>query len=142
MFQGTLLLLSVFALLQFAACTDEDVSDDFDTDRFDRSGEEDVMDGFDLINYENLTKEFNTIPAFGCNGTAVSDFIRFCVLNGMNTIRSFVALGRYKSYGLSSSNDMNKLRWDCELESIAKKAVQDCPKNASFLKTENAINFN
>ncbi|KAJ1358231.1 hypothetical protein KIN20_016609 [Parelaphostrongylus tenuis] len=110
MSQATLLLLAVFALLRFGVCDDE---------------------------YE--TDEFDTIPSFGCEGTAVSDFIRSLVLIRMNSIRSLVALGLYRVHGLSSSSDMNKLRWDCNLESIAERALQHCPANASFLQTTNAI---
>ncbi|KAJ1366429.1 hypothetical protein KIN20_027089, partial [Parelaphostrongylus tenuis] len=70
------------------------------------------------------------------------DSIRDNLLNLVNLVRSSVALGYYKPYGMSSSNDMNQLKWDCDLESIAQEAVQKCPKFAKFSGKPNAINFN
>ncbi|KAJ1350080.1 hypothetical protein KIN20_005801 [Parelaphostrongylus tenuis] len=77
-------------------------------------------------------------PPFGCNGTALHDFVRDTILTRINIFRARVALGRYEP--LASASDMNKLKWDCNLESIAERAVQNCPQQAS-ISQRNAINF-
>ncbi|KAJ1365039.1 hypothetical protein KIN20_025250 [Parelaphostrongylus tenuis] len=78
--------------------------------------------------------------AFGCNGAALTDRVRDLILTRINTIRALLALGKYEP--LASSSDMNKLEWDCNLESIAEKVVQNCPQQFSTNVTQgNAINF-
>ncbi|VDM54006.1 unnamed protein product [Angiostrongylus costaricensis] len=79
---------------------------------------------------------------FGCQGSAISDQTRDDVLSFFNFIRARVALGQYREFGLSSASDMNKLRWDCDLEAVAKGSVLDCPERASFSASTNAVNFN
>uniref|UniRef100_A0A0K0DQP1 SCP domain-containing protein n=1 Tax=Angiostrongylus cantonensis TaxID=6313 RepID=A0A0K0DQP1_ANGCA len=79
---------------------------------------------------------------FGCRGTAISDQKRDDVLSFFNFIRASVALGEYRGFSLSPASDMNKLRWDCDLEAVAEGAVQDCPEHPSFSASTNAVNFN
>uniref|UniRef100_A0A0K0DRC1 SCP domain-containing protein n=1 Tax=Angiostrongylus cantonensis TaxID=6313 RepID=A0A0K0DRC1_ANGCA len=50
--------------------------------------------------------------------------------------------GEYSEYGISSASDMNKLRWDCNLEAIAARLVQNCPEDVPLSSVEHAMNFN
>ncbi|KAJ1350083.1 hypothetical protein KIN20_005795 [Parelaphostrongylus tenuis] len=79
-------------------------------------------------------------PPFGCNGAALTDRVRDLILTRINTIRALLAQGKYEP--LASSSDMNKLKWDCNLESIAEKVVQDCPEQIfTNISQGHAINF-
>ncbi|KAJ1356151.1 hypothetical protein KIN20_013815, partial [Parelaphostrongylus tenuis] len=79
---------------------------------------------------------------FGCQGEAINDRTRDDALSFFNFIRARLALGHYHMFGLSSASHMNKLRWDCNLESIAERVVHYCPKDAPLMRVVNAINFN
>ncbi|KAJ1356198.1 hypothetical protein KIN20_013866 [Parelaphostrongylus tenuis] len=79
---------------------------------------------------------------FGCQGQAINDQTRDDVLSFFNLIRARLAQGHYEKFGLSSASHMNKLRWDCDLESIAEIAVRYCRIDKPSLRVVNAINFN
>ncbi|KAJ1348260.1 hypothetical protein KIN20_003518 [Parelaphostrongylus tenuis] len=68
-------------------------------------------------------------PAFGCNGWNINDRAREDVLGVVNDLRSEVALGYFKKQNMSSASNMNKLKWDCDLEKLAEQAIHDCPEN-------------
>ncbi|KAJ1368747.1 hypothetical protein KIN20_030020 [Parelaphostrongylus tenuis] len=79
-------------------------------------------------------------PPFGCNGTALTDRVRHLILTRINTIRALLAQGKYEP--LASLSDMNKLKWDCNLESIAERAMQNCPRQFfRNISQGNATNF-
>ncbi|VDM52755.1 unnamed protein product [Angiostrongylus costaricensis] len=79
---------------------------------------------------------------FGCGGMTMSDQTRQGALNLINRIRSRVALGEFqaKDY-LSSANDMEAMRWHCDLETMARTAVLNCSQDPPPVKAENAMNY-
>ncbi|KAJ1358683.1 hypothetical protein KIN20_017171 [Parelaphostrongylus tenuis] len=67
------------------------------------------------------------IPAFGCQGMTATDEIRQKFLSLINEVRSRVALGEFKAKNvLSSASDMQAMKWDCNLEAVAVRAVRYC----------------
>ncbi|KAJ1352444.1 hypothetical protein KIN20_008774 [Parelaphostrongylus tenuis] len=77
---------------------------------------------------------------FGCNGTALTDSVRDTILPRINIIRALLAQDKYEP--LASASDMNKLKWDCNLESIAGRVVQNCPRQFfRNISQRNAIYF-
>ncbi|VDM55479.1 unnamed protein product [Angiostrongylus costaricensis] len=79
--------------------------------------------------------------AFGCKAMSLNDRDRTDLLNFINTMRSLVALGDFEAQNLPSAGDMNKLRWDCGLESLAEQAIADCPENPPSEIPTNGVNY-
>uniref|UniRef100_A0A0K0DN40 SCP domain-containing protein n=1 Tax=Angiostrongylus cantonensis TaxID=6313 RepID=A0A0K0DN40_ANGCA len=72
----------------------------------------------------------------------MTDQTRQGALNLINRIRSQVALGQFQAEAfLPSANDMEKLRWDCNLEKMAQTAVINCPRNPPPASVTNGMNY-
>uniref|UniRef100_A0A0K0DRC4 SCP domain-containing protein n=1 Tax=Angiostrongylus cantonensis TaxID=6313 RepID=A0A0K0DRC4_ANGCA len=71
----------------------------------------------------------------------LNDRDRTDLLNFVNDMRSYVALGDFEAQNLSSAGDMNKLRWDCGLESLAEQVIADCPENPPLEYPTNGVNY-
>ncbi|VDO71991.1 unnamed protein product [Heligmosomoides polygyrus] len=69
-------------------------------------------------------------PPFGCTGTEITDTDRGDVLFAINDLRQRVAQGQEIGLNFASlpaSNEMYKMKYDCDLEELAKQAVDGCP---------------
>ncbi|KAJ1345989.1 hypothetical protein KIN20_000645 [Parelaphostrongylus tenuis] len=68
---------------------------------------------------------------FGCQEINTGDETRQGVLNLINRIRSRVALGEFEGKNhFPSASDMQAMRWDCNLETIANISVTDCAEDS------------
>ncbi|RCN49839.1 SCP-like protein, partial [Ancylostoma caninum] len=73
------------------------------------------------------------ILAFGCTNNLITDKWREAVLNRHNTLRKRLAEGKQQGKGvvLKAAANMNKLNWDCNMETLVDENIEKCSAPAA-----------
>ncbi|KAJ1360639.1 hypothetical protein KIN20_019664 [Parelaphostrongylus tenuis] len=72
----------------------------------------------------------------------ITDQTRQGALKLINRIRSRVASGEFQAKNhFPSASDMEAMRWDCILETIAERALLNCPENPLPVSAAHGQNY-
>uniref|UniRef100_A0A0N4XRV8 SCP domain-containing protein n=1 Tax=Nippostrongylus brasiliensis TaxID=27835 RepID=A0A0N4XRV8_NIPBR len=87
--------------------------------------------------------EYSFLSAFDCNGTLSNPDAREKVLNYHNEQRKLVADGdmHNKAGYIPQAGNMEKMIYDCELESKAEAEITSCPTTDKFAGLTTAYNY-